>query len=454
MLSGYISKVRSEEKNVIYAIAGDMFNGSVIDSDYKGLSTIEIMNMLAPDIVTIGNHEADYGLAHMLLLEKCASFPIINANMHVKITGARLFTPCCVIERDGMRMLFIGVITKEILEMAKKDPDIGTFVNVEEAAREVTRICDAYNDLDINFTVLLTHIGIEADKKLASLLDPACDVNVIIGGHSHTVMEQPLNINNILIVQAGTGTDYIGRFDIEVDAENNSIAAWKWGLVPIDSTHCPRDEQMKALIDGYKNEMDKKYGRIITRFARTLTHPRRNMETELGDLFCDAVTESLGADLMLLSSGSIRASHMGPVVTLGQLQEGFSFNENIYAFKLTGAQLRRVFLFLMRDDMFNGTTEFYQIPKTVRLVYSRGSHKLESLTFKGREVEDGQVFTVAMQTFHFMNADRFIGLTKEEIGALQTPRVIATSDLQVAEEYLSAHRNLDARVDGRITVCD
>jgi hypothetical protein len=53
MLSGYINKVRAEEENVIYCIAGDMFRGSVIDAEYKGVSTIEIMNLLGPDVVTI-----------------------------------------------------------------------------------------------------------------------------------------------------------------------------------------------------------------------------------------------------------------------------------------------------------------------------------------------------------------------------------------------------------------
>ena len=70
LLSGYISKVRQEEKNVLYAIAGDMFCGSVIDSEFHGISTIQIMNMLSPDIVTVGNHEVDYGIAHLLFLEK------------------------------------------------------------------------------------------------------------------------------------------------------------------------------------------------------------------------------------------------------------------------------------------------------------------------------------------------------------------------------------------------
>ena len=90
-LSGYVKKVRNEEKNVIYAIAGDMFRGSLIDSEFQGISTFQIMNLLAPDVVSLGNHEVDYGLAHLLFLEKCATFPIINANLHVKHNGVRLF---------------------------------------------------------------------------------------------------------------------------------------------------------------------------------------------------------------------------------------------------------------------------------------------------------------------------------------------------------------------------
>ena len=92
-LSGYVKKVRAEEKNVIFANAGDMFRGSVIDSEYMGLSTIELMNMLRPDVTTVGNHEVDYGLAHLLFLEKCAKFPIINSDLYITLNIARRFTP-------------------------------------------------------------------------------------------------------------------------------------------------------------------------------------------------------------------------------------------------------------------------------------------------------------------------------------------------------------------------
>ena len=75
MLSVYIRHVRSTEENVLYSISGDIFRGSVIDTEYLGVSTIEMLNLLSPDVVTIGNHEIDYGIAHLLFIEKCADFP-------------------------------------------------------------------------------------------------------------------------------------------------------------------------------------------------------------------------------------------------------------------------------------------------------------------------------------------------------------------------------------------
>ena len=113
-LAGYVKKVRSEEENVLYVNAGDMFRGSVIDAEYRGLSTIDLMNSLSPDVSTIGNHEVDYGLAHLLFLEKCARFPIINANLLVTLNNARLFQPYLQKEVGGLKILFIGILTEEV----------------------------------------------------------------------------------------------------------------------------------------------------------------------------------------------------------------------------------------------------------------------------------------------------------------------------------------------------
>ena len=299
-LSGYIDKVRSEEENVIYCVAGDMFRGSVIDSEFLGLSTIEIVNMLAPDVVTVGNHETDYGLAHLLFLEKCAKFPIINANLHIKTNQARLFRPYHIMEVGGIKVLFIGILTEEVMAQTRNEGVIGSFVDVAEAVEEIGRICNTYRAVDIDLTVLLTHIGYEEDKELASKLDPEWGVDIIIGGHSHTFIEKPETVNGILLAHAGTGTDQVGRFDITIDEEINRIAGFSWTNVPINSDTCEEDGAIETIIKYYKDQTDIKYNRLVTHLKRRLTHPSRYCETELGGLFADILRETMNLDVMLL----------------------------------------------------------------------------------------------------------------------------------------------------------
>jgi len=453
-LSGYINKVRAEEDNVIYAIAGDMFRGSVIDSEYQGISTIEIMNALAPDIVTVGNHEVDYGFSHLLFIEKCAKFPIINANLHITTNGARLFEPYKVIEIDGMKILFIGIVTEEVLSSAKKEGLIGTIINTEEAAKEIGKICNAHNAIDIDFTVVLTHIGWQEDHHLAELLDPNWGVDVIIGGHSHTFIEKPDIVNNIAIVQAGTGTDGIGRFDIDIDTDENCIHDFKWEFVPINSETCPRDEQLEQIIESYKYKTDQKYGRIVTKFLDVLTHPQRNKETELGNLFADIFKEGLGVDVAFVGSGSIRLEKLGPIVTYGKLTETYPYVSKQYMIKVTADTLRHMLLYMNRDEAWGGHTEYYQVSKGIEFIYSKSKHDFIKCTYNGEEIKGDRLFSISLPDFHFMNIEQFFNVSLEEIEKNGKARVIATNDFDILNEYFTAHNITDANVEGRMVVID
>ena len=453
MLSGYIGKVRQTEPNTLYCIAGDMFRGSVIDSEFQGISTIEIMNMLAPDVVTLGNHETDYGLSHLLFLEKCANFPIINANLHIKTNGARLFEPFCILEVDGMKILFIGILTEEVINQTKKDGLVGAIVDVAEVAQEVGRICNSYNALDVDLTVLLTHIGFEEDKKLAARLDPAWGVDLIIGGHSHTLLTEPAVVNGIPIVQAGTGTDQLGRFDITVDTENNCISAYEWRTVPIDEAHCPVDSTIEALITSYKDRTDRKYNRVITRFNRALTHPARNMETELGGLFADALKKSLGTDIMLLASGSVRRESLGPIVLYADLAEAFPFDDGVYLLRVKGSQLRSMLLYMLRDEVWEGAhTEFYQFSSGLHAIYDKATHAFPKLTFCGKPIEDDQTFTVGLQEYHYGIFEEAFGIPVSKIKKNGAPRMISTSCQSILEEYLAKHQHLDRKAGSRLKI--
>ncbi|MCL2474669.1 MAG: bifunctional metallophosphatase/5'-nucleotidase [Chloroflexi bacterium] len=452
MLSGYVSKVRDQNPHTIYCISGDMLQGSLIDAEFKGISTIEIMNILNPDIASLGNHETDYGLAHLLFLERCAKFPIVNANLFIKNPYTRLFNSHKIIEINDMRVLFIGIITKEVMSNIRLDKLLGSLVDVEDAAREIGHICNAYHNVDIDFTVLLTHIGFEDDKRLAALLDPDWGVDVIIGGHSHTVLEEPAKVNDVLIVQAGVGTMQIGRFDIVVDTDTNSVHSYNWQLVPINSQNCPRDQQLEETIARFKQHIDEKYECILCKFNSQLTHPNRYQETELGNLMCDALKDILGVDLMILGSGSIRKEKMGPLFTYGNLLELMPYDDRVLGLRISGAQLRRMLAHMLREETINyGQGEFYQFSRDLCVVYNRTTKCFERFEYNSQPLKDSDVLHVGLQEYHYKNFENFFNMSLDELEDGKG-KVVTTSLRDALHEYFATARQLDAQVEGRLAV--
>lgn len=454
MLAGYLAKKRTESENVLYAIAGDMFRGSIIDSEYMGLSTIELVNLLAPDVATVGNHEVDYGVAHLLFLEKCATFPIINANLFVTLNNQRLFQPYINLELGGLKIMFIGILTDEVIASAKQEKVIGSFIDVEQAAKEIGIICDNYRTTSTDITIVLSHLGLEMDRQLAMLLDPGFGVDFIIGGHSHTFMDKAEVVNGIPIVQAGTGTDIIGRFEIDYDENMHKIAAWNWQCDPIDSEHCLPDPLMEEMLNHYKDQTDKKYKRIVTRFARKLTHPSREQETEMGNLYADIMQDDSSFDIMLFGSGSIRKTEMGPIVEYQDMLENTPYDDVCWMVTVTGAQFRRMVKHILRDDAWKGETEFYQFSKGVRIKYNRTTHELLEFKFNGEDIKDDQLLKICVQNYHYNSFGEFLGVPLEEVSANRKPKVVAVSVNNIVEEYLACHPGLDAHVEGRLEIVE
>lgn len=450
LLSGYINKVRREEENVLYFISGDMVQGSLIDSEYKGISTMAIMNYLAPDAVALGNHEFDYGLPHLLFLEKVANFPIVNANLYVKGFNKRLMRPFVVIRRAGFDFLITGIITEKVMDSIKGDSLIGSFVSLEEASAEVGKITNVYKNDDIDLTVLLTHIGYDSDIELAKMLSPDWGVDLIIGGHSHTVLDKPTHVNGTLITQAGVGTDQIGRYDITVDDDTNSIVEYRWRLIPIDSGIAEPDKDLEKYIKTFQSEVDQKYGSVICRLASQHTHPSRLVETSLGNLFADAVAEGTEADVAFVASGSIRVKEFGPVVTLKDYLACFPYNDTLTRYTVTGTLLRGTFAHIMRKENRNSEGECYQVNGAVRAVYGEAEAKLLSLKVNGVEVKDDDRYAIVLQGYHARSSKAYLNITQEELTAIKS-KVVSTSAQEVIEEWLRGHQNVGRAVEGRLT---
>ncbi len=450
LLSGYINQVRKEEENVLYVIAGDMVQGSIIDAEYRGISTVSIMNYLAPDVVTLGNHEFDYGLPHLLFLEKLANFPIVNANLYIRQHNKRLMQPYHIIRMAGLDILFIGIITELVITTINNDQTISSFISLEEASEEVGKITNAYKHDDIDLTILLTHIGFEADLELAALLDPDWGVDMIIGGHSHTILEEPARVNDVLITQAGEGTKQIGRYDIIVDDDTNSIVEFDWELVPISKDTIQPDKDLQKYIDSYTEVVDAKYNSIVCKLSTELTHPSRVEETSLGNLFADALSEWDELDVMLLGSGSIRTPTLGPVVTLGDFMSCFPYKDTLISYTVDGKTLWRIFNHWMRPDNRTRRGECYQVNAGVRAVYDDQKQSLAELWVKGKPVEDEALFTVGLQGYHANNSEANLAVTMDELRLSGRSRVVATCVQDLALEYLRAHQNFREQVEGRL----
>lgn len=455
-IAGYVKKVREEEPNVIYAIAGDMFKGSIIDSEYRGLSTIELINLLAPDVACIGNHEVDYGVGHMLFAERCASFPLINANMRLVSNRARLLTPYKILEVGGIKIMFIGLVTPTIVTQTKNDELVSAYLEVTDAAKEVRVICDTYRTPDIQYTVLLTHLGFEEDCQLAAELPAELGISMIIGGHSHTFLEEPCVVGNIPIVQVGIGTGKIGRADFTFDEETGKPLSFTWKSLPVDEDLCPADEQMETVLSTVKTDLDKKYLRVFGMLKRKLTHPVRYKETELGNLMTDLLLKYSLFDIVMMGSGSIRKKELGPVITVQDFRELYPYDEGIYLVQVTGKQFRRMLTYVYREEALTpgAHSEYYQYSKGCRFVWSQKKNTFLEFALNGQEITDERELLLALQAYHLRNFEHCFGFPVSEVAENLKPREVIHSVTTVYEELFAEESPLDAHVEGRLELRD
>lgn len=454
LLSGYINQTRKESENTLYMIAGDMFRGSLIDSEYQGMTTIELMNALGPDVVSLGNHEVDYGVAHLLFLEKCCKFPIINANLYIKGAGIRLFRSHIVLEVDGMKILVIGIITDATLEKVTFDMLLSSFVSITDAAEEIGTICDQYKGDDIDLTIVLTHIGFDNDLKLAEEIDPACGVDLIIGGHSHTLPDEPAIVNGIKVVQAGIGSNYIGRFELDIDTETNSVKDYTWKTIEINEDLCPKNPVIEELVQVFRIVTETKYSEQLAVLPEKISHPNRYQETEVGNFFCDMLKDQFRSDLVMLGSGGLREPFFGPIITKGNLQDMFPFEEELIEIVLTGKELKEAIRKVLDSTPLDGVGhgEYYQLSRGFCFVLDKKTGELITATRKGKPISDNELLNVALERYHYKNMKTYLGIDPEEINARRNSRKLTGNIRDAIREYLMGHTNFKLGLEGRTEI--
>ena len=207
-----IDSVREVEKNILLIDAGDFVQGTPYFNMFHGRVETGAMNIMKYDVGTIGNHEFDYGLDTMKMMIERLKYPIVNCNYDFSATVLKdLVKPYIILKRNGIKIGILGVgvdpeglIQKDKYEGMKFRPVIESVNRYAKTLKEEKK-CD--------IIICVSHIGIQDDKILA---ESSRYINVIIGGHSHTIMDEPvikknLDGKDILIYQVGKNGAYIGK---------------------------------------------------------------------------------------------------------------------------------------------------------------------------------------------------------------------------------------------------
>jgi 5'-nucleotidase len=218
--STLIRKIREEEKNVLLFDAGDMFQGTPYFNLFDGEVELTLMSKLKYDAGTFGNHEFDNGIAGILKHFDKAKFPFLTANYDFSQTALAGKTKDYVIfEREGIKIgvFGLGVDIEGLVD--KKNYAGMRYLDPIAVANKIVPTLKSKHKCDI--VICLSHLGYTYEEDKVSDLRLAAatkDIDLIIGGHTHTLLEKPTEVKNAagkitIVNQAATGGAVLGRID-------------------------------------------------------------------------------------------------------------------------------------------------------------------------------------------------------------------------------------------------
>lgn len=212
------NEFRKENPSILVLDCGDFSQGTPYYNLFKGEVEVKMMNQMKYDAATIGNHEFDFGLENMARLFKMADFPIVCANYDVGGTVLEgLVEPYIILERDGLKIGIFGLSPKmEGLVQANKCEGV-VFRDPVAVANEIASRLKDVEGCDA--VVCLSHLGITEDEMLVSATR---NIDVVLGGHSHTFMSRPLFLLNrdgkgVPVLHTGKSGIYVGKINLEFE---------------------------------------------------------------------------------------------------------------------------------------------------------------------------------------------------------------------------------------------
>ena len=348
----YITALKADYEakgaEVILVDAGDYSQGEVYVSDTKGLDAVEMMNVTGYDVVTLGNHEFDYGYAQLKENMTKADFKILCANVYGE-DGIPIFDAnYTYTTKSGVKIGFFGMETPEA--QTKANPALIKGLKFDTDLKAVAeKQLEALKDDDV--VIALSHLGVDDSSKPYTsydLYNAAKGIDFIIDGHSHSVMTKGKNGEPI----QSTGTKFANIGVIVIDDASKKIESNSLYEIKEDTA---KDAAVAAAAQKIIDRIDKEYGAVFAKSKVELNGAKapngnRDGETNNGDLITDAMLwkvmqnkEGLTVNedhvVAITNGGGIRAAIKAGDVTKKDIKTVLPFGNTIEVIYVTGNEL-------------------------------------------------------------------------------------------------------------------
>jgi 5'-nucleotidase / UDP-sugar diphosphatase len=467
-----IKQIRASVRNHLTVDAGDRFMGTLFHTEYHGLDNVPFLNMIGFQALALGNHEFDEGDEGLANFASRLDCPVLAANVDVsrsKLLNGKI-KPFAIVTVGGEKIGIIGLATIDTKTGSRPSKDVDFD---KDYAGIVQKYVDQLEKKDrINKIVVLSHIGLQEDLKLAGQVS---GVDAIVGGHSHTLLSKtyreakntyPMKVtgkdgNPVYVVQAGGGDNrFVGKLDLEFDVQGRVVKAG--GDTILLSKYIAPDLEIKAEvaklakpIDALKKKpiVDKNNRPVVLNVDLPNTKVR-DEETLLGDLMADAMRIKAKSQIAIMGGGGLRAGLAKGELTYGDIYRVLPFTNKLSAFRLAGADLLATLEHGVSRYGESGNGRFLQV--------SGLRYAFEPAKEKGRRVLWAEVFVDSAWTRidpkkeYFVAADNYIRSGGDDFAILRDRAIEPDEDLppvqDVFVQYLRERSPVAPRLEGRIRI--
>ena len=406
-------EIMSESPHALYLLAGDTISPSVESNTYQGKQMIDAWNASGLDYATFGNHEFDFGPDVLRERMRESHFKWLAANVIDKQTGKTFAdTPEFVVrEFEGVKVAVFGIVLQETLQTSRPGPN----VDIQDPCATAARLIPKIHAAGVQVIVALTHQTIGDDKKFAR----CSGVDVVIGGHEHTLLESMSGHAPIFKMDADARE--LGRVDLNISKSTGKLESIDWKIIPV--TDKVQSDPAFAPLEG-------KYGPLMKSLAVPVGRSEveldvksadvRSQETNMADFIADTFRQALDADVALVNGGSIRADMIirPGVLTKRDVLSMLPFNNRVVKLKITGA--------VIRAALENGVATAIEELQPGRFAQVSGirysfdasrppGRRITSITINGKPLDERRAYTLATTTYLAVEAgdgyDMFRGAT-------------------------------------------